>query len=83
MRYTGKFEDGKEFDSNQSKEGFEVKVGEGSVIKGWEDALLRMRKGMKAKVTIPSELAYGKEGNSVIPPNSTLVFDMEIVSVSP
>ena len=40
-----------------------------------------MRKGMKAKVTIPSELAYGKEGNSVIPPNSTLVFDMEIVSV--
>ena len=83
IRYTGKFENGEVFDSNQSKEGLEVKVGQGKVIQGWEDALLKMRKGMKAKVTIPPELAYGKAGNSKIPPNSTLIFDMEVASVSP
>ena len=82
VRYTGKFENGEVFDSNQTKEGLAVKVGQGRVIKGWEDALLKMRKGMKAKVTIPPELAYGEAGNSKIPPNSTLIFDMEVASVS-
>ena len=81
VRYTGKFENGEVFDSNQTKEGFAVKVGQGKVIQGWEEALLKMRKGMKAKVTIPPELAYGA-GNSKIPPNSTLIFDMEVASVS-
>ena len=71
------------FDSNQTKEGYEVKVGKGEVIVGWEEALVRMRKGMKARVTIPPELAYGKEGYDKIPPNATIVFDMEVVSVTP
>ena len=82
IRYTGKLENGKEFDSNQTKEGFEVDVGAGMVIQGWEDALLKMRKGMKARVTIPPELAYGKTGHPPqIPPNSTLIFDMEVANV--
>ena len=71
------------FDSNQTKEGYGVKVGTGEVIVGWEEALVRMRKGMKSRVTIPPELAYGKEGEAKIPPDTTIVFDMEVVSVTP
>ena len=71
------------FDSNQTKEGYKVIVGSGDVIDGWNEALVRMRKGMKARVTIPPELAYGKEGYDKIPPDATIVFDMEVVSVTP
>ncbi len=84
IEYTGKFIDGKVFDSSVGKPGpkFEVQVGQGAVIPGWEAVLAMMRKGEKALVVIPSSMAYGEQGSGgVIPPFATLVFEMEILDV--
>lgn len=86
VNYTGRFLDGKVFDTSDKNEDAEAHepityvVGEQAMIKGWDIAVKTMRQGDKAKVIIPSELAYGA-GNGSIPPYSTLVFDIEVVSV--
>jgi len=83
VHYTGKLIDGSVFDSSiEQGTPFELTVGEGQVIPGWEKALLLMRGGDKATVLIPSKLAYGSRGaDYVIPPYSPLIFEMEIISV--
>jgi FKBP-type peptidyl-prolyl cis-trans isomerase len=60
---------------------YPVVVNTGSVIRGWDEMLQLMNKGMKVTAYIPSVLAYGSQGNGGIPPNSVLVFDMEVVDI--
>ncbi|HSZ73035.1 MAG TPA: FKBP-type peptidyl-prolyl cis-trans isomerase [Cytophagaceae bacterium] len=76
--YVGRLLDGTEFDRSGDKP-FTLALGYGQVIPGWEDALLQMKKGEKAIVYIPSPLAYGERGNRGIPPNSVLVFEIEVL----
>lgn len=77
LKYTGSFPDGKTFDSGT----FSFQVGSGQVIQGFDLGVQGMKKGGKRRVTIPPELGYGSRGaGNVIPPDSTLVFDLEILS---
>jgi FKBP-type peptidyl-prolyl cis-trans isomerase len=78
VNYVGRLLDGTEFDRSKG-EPFTLALGYGQVIPGWEDALLHMKKGEKAIVYIPSTLAYGERGNRGIPPNSILVFEIEVL----
>ena len=84
VHYTGKFLDGRVFDSSISRgEPIEFKLGQGRVIKGWDEGIALMKVGGKAQLTIPPEWAYGERGagGGVIPPNATLMFDVELVEV--
>lgn len=80
VHYTGKFLDGKEFDSskNQGKP-LDLQVGAGMVIPGWEEGIMLMKKGEKGLLLIPSGLAYGPETYGPIPGNSVLQFEMELI----
>ena len=84
VHYTGKLADGTIFDSTKpSGAPREFRVGVGRVIRGWDEGLVQLRKGQKATLTCPPEFAYGEKGaGSVIPPNATLIFDVEVVSFS-
>ena len=84
VHYTGKLMDGNIFDSSLRRNlPFEFKIGEGRVIKGWEEALKILRVGEKASFIIPSDLAYGARGaGGVIPPNATLIFEIELLEIT-
>lgn len=78
--YNGRLLSGQEFDSSYKRGNpIEFPVGQGRVIKGWDEALLAMKKGEKRTLIIPPELAYGPSGRGPIPPNATLIFDVELV----
>ena len=81
IHYTGKLTNGNVFDSSVSRgQPFQCKIGVGQVIKGWDQGVTQMRKGGKATFTIPPELGYGAAGaGGVIPPNATLIFDVELL----
>lgn len=82
VNYTGKFLNGKTFDSSIGREPLGLLAGKGMVIKGWDEILLLMKKGQKLTVVVPSNMAYGKEGaQGAIEPYSPLMFDMEVVDV--
>jgi FKBP-type peptidyl-prolyl cis-trans isomerase len=86
MNYTGRLEDGTIFDSNVLPEfghvePFTFTLGAGQVIAGWDEGLAGMKIGEKKTLTIPPEKGYGANGNGSIPPNATLVFDVELLDI--
>ena len=85
MHYTGSLQDGTVFDSSYNRgEPLRFVLGAGQVIPGWDAGIAMMNEGGQAVLVIPPELAYGETGaGGVIPPNATLVFDVELVEVQP
>ncbi len=82
VRYTGWLPDGSQFDSSNDRgKPFEFTLGAGRVIKGWEEGLTGIQPGERRQLIIPPSLGYGQRQIGTIPPNSTLIFNVEAVSV--
>jgi len=83
VHYTGTFEDGSKFDSSLDRgQPLSFQIGSGMMIKGWEEGLVGVRVGEKVKLVLPPEFAYGEQGvPGVIPPNSTLLFEIELLAI--
>ncbi len=82
VNYKGTLENGKEFDSSYGRAPFSFPLGAGRVIKGWDEGVEGMKVGGKRELIIPPSLGYGERGaGGVIPPNATLIFEVELLSV--
>ncbi|MCL5435023.1 MAG: FKBP-type peptidyl-prolyl cis-trans isomerase [Patescibacteria group bacterium] len=82
VNYLGTLENGTKFDSSYDRnQPFTTQIGVGAVIKGWDEGIPGMKVGGKRKLIIPPELGYGAQATGPIPPNSTLVFEVELVSI--
>lgn len=83
VNYTGLLTDGTKFDSslNPGRTPFRFTVGAGQVIRGWDEGVAGMKVGGKRKLTIPPSMGYGSQDMGVIPPNSTLIFEIELLAV--
>ncbi len=81
--YIGTLASGEKFDSSIDRgQPFSFILGSGQVIKGWEEGILGMKAGEKRKLTIPAELGYGEKGVGAIPPNATLIFEVELLKIN-
>jgi len=85
VHYTGWFTSGKKFDSSvDAQQPYSFTLGQGNVIKGWDEGVAGMKVGGKRQLRIPPELAYGEQGyKNIIPPNSILIFDVQLLAVTP
>ncbi len=81
VHYKGTLTEGTEFDSSYNKQPFTFTLGSGEVIKGWDEGIVGMKVGGKRKLIIPPDLAYGNTQQGNIPPNSTLIFEVELLQV--
>jgi peptidylprolyl isomerase len=82
VNYVGTLENGTKFDSSYDRNApFTTQIGVGQVIKGWDEGIVGMQVGGKRKLIIPASLGYGSQGAGSIPPNSTLIFEVELMAI--